>query len=291
TGFVGREVVERLMQEGHVVRVISRGTRPPSAGPEWVRGSVLDARSLPAAFRDCHAVVHLVGIIGEIGEQTFERVHVEGTRNVIAACHAAGVSRLMHMSALGSRPGARSRYHQSKWAAEESVRDGGLRWTIFRPSLIYGRGDGFVTLFARFARWSPVLPVLGPGTQRFQPVAVGEVARCFAAAPGIPESVGCTVDVCGPERLTMNAILESLLAATGRNRPLLHLPWGIAGLQAGLLEAVVPRLLGKASPLNRDQVLMLQEDNVGDPGPATRLFGLEPVSFAEGIRRFLIPGP
>lgn len=291
TGFVGREVVRRLLREGHTVRVISRGTRSAEPGVEWVKGSVQDAEVLPAAFRDCDAVIHLVGIISEIGRQTFERVHQEGTRNVLAACGASGVTRLVYLSALGSRPGAHSRYHQSKWEAEQRVRNSNLCWTILRPSLIYGPGDGFVTLFARLSRWLPLVPVLGPGTQRFQPVAVSEVARCCSAALAVPGSVGATLDVCGPESLTMNEIQEQILSASGRWRPLVHVPWTIAGVQARLLEAVVPRLLGRAPPLNRDQVLMLQEDNVGDPGPAARLLGLKPIRFAEGIRTFLTPHP
>jgi len=289
TGFVGREVVGRLLGEGHRVRVVSRGVRPPAATPEWVRGSVLDLDSLPSAFLGCDAVIHLVGIISEVGDQTFDRVHSDGTRNVVAACQAAGVPRLVHMSALGTRAGARSRYHQSKWAAEETVRNGTLQWTILRPSLIYGPGDGFVNLFARMARWSPVLPVLGPGTQRFQPVAVAEVARCFAEALVRAESIGQTLDVCGPDRLTLDELLMAILAATGRRRPLVHLPWGIVRWQAAVLETVFSRCFGKAPPLNRDQVLMLQEDNVGDPGPAAHLLGLRPIRFAEGLRSWVSP--
>ena len=98
------------------------------------------------------AVVHLVGIISEVGQNTFENVHPRGTENIVAAARAADVTRFIHMSALGTRPNAASRYHQSKWAAEEIVRRSGLAWTIFRPSIIYGPGDGFVNLFARMSR-------------------------------------------------------------------------------------------------------------------------------------------
>lgn len=287
TGFVGREIVGRLVREGHGVRVVSRGVRRPSPEVDWVRGSVLEAESLCLAFRGCEAVIHLTGIISEIGAQTFERVHGEGTRHVIAACETAGVPRLVHMSALGTRPGARSRYHRSKWLGEECVRASRLLWTVFRPSLIYGPGDRFVTLFARMVRWSPVLPVLGPGTQQFQPVAVAEVAQCFVGALRHPESAGRTLDLCGPERLTLNELLRAIAVAVGRPGILVHLPWSVAFLQARILEALFPIVFRSAPPLNRDQVLMLQEDNLGDPEPAWRLFGIEPVRFSDGIRTFL----
>ena len=287
TGFVGRAVVGALQDRGHTVRVLSRGARSAPPGAACLAGSVLRPDSLPGALDGCEAVVHLVGIISEVGDQTYERVHVDGTRNVVKAARAGGVGRFVHMSALGTRPEARSRYHRSKWAAEEAVRSSGLAWTLLRPGLIYGPGDGFVNLFAGMIRRSPVLPVVGPGTCRLQPVAVEDVARCVAGALEIQESVGRTLDLCGRESLTLNEILSEILRAMGRSRVRVHLPWSLANAQARMLEWVFPRLLGKASPMNRDQILMLQEDNIGDPEPACRLFGFEPVPFPEGLRRWL----
>ena len=287
SGFVGRAVVGQLRASGHDVRILSRRRPAPECGADWSAGSILEPDSLSQAFIGVDAVVHLVGIISEIGGQTYERVHVEGTVNVLDGARSAGVSRVVHMSALGTRPDARSRYHRSKWEAEQRVRESGLEWTIFRPSLIYGPGDGFVTLFARMARVSPVLPVIGPGTNQLQPVAVEDVARCFAASVPVRECHSRTFDVCGRERFTMDEVLTLILEATGRSRGRIHLPWAVAGLQARALEALVPAMLGKAPPLNRDQILMLQEDNIGDPEPACQMFGFEPVRFREGIRRFL----
>jgi uncharacterized protein YbjT (DUF2867 family) len=289
SGFVGREIVRQLLAAGHTPRVLARGTHSGQAGVEGVRGSVLEPETLPAAVAGCDAVIHLVGIISEIGLQTYERVHTEGTRNMLAAATAGGVSRWIQMSALGTRPDAVARYHRSKWAAEEAVRASGLAWTIFRPSLIYGPGDGFVNLFARMSRWSPVLPVMGSGQGLLQPVAVGDVARCFVAALTQPASVGRIYDLCGRERLSFKAVLDEILAATGRRRLKLHLPLPLARQQAALLEWVFPTLLRQAPPLNRDQLLMLAEDNVGDPNPAAHDFGFEPMSFRAGIRRFLVP--
>lgn len=287
SGFVGSEIVRQLVAAGHRVRVLSRGFRRLDPAVRSVHGSVLDPGCLPEACAGCDAVVHLVGIISEIGGQTFERVHVDGTRNLLAAARAAGVPRFIHMSALGTRPDAVARYHRTKWAAEESVRASGLDWTLFRPSLVFGPGDHFVGLFARISRWSPVLPVMGDGQALLQPVAVDEVARCFVGALAEPRSIGRTFDLCGSERLSFDAVIDAILAATGRRRMKLHIPLPIARLQAAVMESVFPRILRRPSPLNRDQLLMLSEDNVGDPVPASQMFRYRPTGFRAGIRPLL----
>lgn len=284
-------VVQRLLSQGHTVRVLARGTRPGLAmATETVPGSVLRPETLPAACGGVDAIIHLVGIISEVGDQTFERVHTEGTRNILQAAQSEGLRRFIHMSALGTRPNAVARYHRSKWIAEEAVRSSGLDWTIFRPSLIYGPGDGFVGLFARMAQWSPVLPVIGTGQSRVQPVAVEDVAHCFAAALTTPGSVARTFELCGPRPYPFDRVIRMILEATGRPRGLVHLPLPIARLQAGILEKVFPGMLNQAPPLNRDQIQMLQEDNVGDPGPASEVFGFIPRSFEEGLARLFQRG-
>ncbi|MFZ9856237.1 MAG: complex I NDUFA9 subunit family protein [Limisphaerales bacterium] len=291
SGFVGRAIVERLLSRGDTVRVLARGTRPTQGGTvETVQGSILRPETLTAACQGVDAVLHLVGIISEVGDQTFERVHTEGTRNMLEAARSTGLRRFIHMSALGTRPNAVARYHRSKWEAEQAVRASGLDWTIFRPSLIYGPGDGFVGLFARMAQWSPVLPVIGTGQSRVQPVAVEDVAHCFAAAPRTPGSVARTFDLCGPRPYPFDQVIRMILEATGRHRGVVHLPLPIARLQAGFLEKVFPRVLDQAPPLNRDQIQMLQEDNVGDPGPASEVFGFTPRSFEEGLARLFPRG-
>ncbi len=248
---------------------------------------MLDAASLEGAVDGMEAVIHLVGIISEAGESTFENVHTRGTRNIVTATRQAGTRRFVHMSALGTRPNAASRYHQTKWAAEELVRHSGLDFTIFRPSLIYGPQDQFINLFARMIRRSPVVPVLGNPRARFQPVPVEAVAAAFAKSLGEPKSIGRTYDLCGPEALTLSEIVGQIMDVVQRRRLKLQVPPGLARCQAVFLEFVFRRLLGKAPPLNRDQLIMLQEDNVGNPQPANELFGLVPTSLREGIARYL----
>ena len=294
TGFVGRELLRRLHADGHPLRLLVRNPASPAARraadrfhAELHQGDVIEGGSLAAAATGTEAVIHLVGIISEFGRNTFENAHVRATGNMLQAARDAGVRRFIHMSALGTRPGATARYHQTKWAAEELVRGSGLDWTIFRPSLIYGPGDQFVNLFADLSRWSPILPVMGSGRGLLQPVAVEVVAAAFTGALTEPRALGRTFDLCGPEPMSLVALLDTILAVLGRRRVKLHIPLPLARAQAAILEFVWPRLLGRAAPFNRDQLLMLQEDNVGDPQPAAELFGLKRMPFRESIAAWL----
>jgi NADH dehydrogenase len=288
TGFVGRSVLRALLAHGHRVRALvrrgSEGRLPRDDRIEPVPGDVSEPGTLPDAMRGAEAVVHLVGIIREHPGRgvTFERLHTEATRHVLTAARAAGGPRFVHMSALGTRPGARSRYHQTKWAAEEAIRGSGLAWTIFRPSVIFGPGDGFVTLLARLVRRFPVVPVIGDGQNRIQPVAIEVVAEGFARALEQPASVGQIFAVCGPRAYTFDAILDEIGAALGRRRvPKLHHPVGLVAPVVRLLQTV------PAFPLSTDQLLMLGEDSTCDPAPFLDRFGITPVDFATGIRRYL----
>lgn len=294
TGFVGREVLRQLHAAGHTVRVLARdaiSVTPrlphPSCVQEIHEGDATDLRSLTGATGGCDAVIHLVGIISEAGRVTFERLHVDATRNIIAASQASGVKRFIHMSALGTRPDGVSRYHKTKWAAEEVVRRSGVDFTVFRPSMIYGPEDHFVNLFARMSRWSPALPLIGGGRSLMQPVTVEDVARCFVGALNRSDAAGLTLDVCGPERLSLEQIVRTILAVLRRKRLLVRVPMSVARVQACLLEFALGRLLRRPPPLNRDQLLMLEEDNVGEPDQAERLFALEQPRFENGITRYL----
>src|SRR6266404_2658695 len=201
TGFVGQEILRGLCEAGHSIRFLAHNPGGNVArefasryGAEARPGNVLDVGSLDGALGGSDAVIHLVGIISEVGENIFENVHTLGSQNVLAAARRAGVRRFVHMSALGTRPDAVSRYHKSKWAAEEAVRNAGVDYTIFRPSLIYGSKDHFVNLFAKIIRWSPIIPVLGNPKAKFQPVPVEAVAASFVKSLRAPRSIGATFD-------------------------------------------------------------------------------------------------
>jgi NADH dehydrogenase len=286
TGFVGRAVIHALRAEGHVVRcLVRRGSERDLRGLEAierVEGDVLVRRGLEEGMAGCDTLVHLVGIIREHPRTgaTFTRVHVDGTKHVLDAAVAAGVRRVLHMSALGTRPDARSRYHQSKWAAEEAVRGSALPWTIFRPSVIYGRGDGFVSLLAGMVRRLPIVPVIGDGRQRVQPVPVEQVAEAFARALALPATVKHVYEIAGPDAVTMDELLDLIRAALGRRRVLrAHVPTGLVRPAARLLHRV------PSFPITPDQLLMLEEQSTCDPRPFFTTFDLTPVPLAAGLAR------
>jgi NADH dehydrogenase len=288
TGFVGRAVIQALRAEGCAVRcLVRRGSERDLHGLgaiERIEGDVMSRQSLDHAMDGCDTVIHLVGIIREhpaIGV-TFERVHTQGTMNVLEAAAAVGARRYVHMSALGTRSGARSRYHQTKWAAEEAVRASPVPWTIFRPSIIYGRGDGFVSVLAGMIQRLPVLPVIGAGRQRLQPVPVAHVAQGFVRALTLDASVKHTYEVGGPEPVTMVDLIDRVAAAMGRRRPVkAHVP-------LGLVRAVTRALYRFPDyPLTPDQLLMLEEENTCEPGPFYEMFGLVPVPLDTGLAAML----
>jgi uncharacterized protein YbjT (DUF2867 family) len=294
TGFVGREIVRQLRVTGHRIHLLarhpdSRTTRElaEQCGCKVRPGNVLDATSLRGVCAGIDGVIHLVGIISEFGGQTFENVHVRGTQNIVFAAQDGNVLRFIQMSALGTRPEAPARYHQTKWAAEERARRSGLGWTVFRPSIIYGPGDRFVNLFAKLARLSPVMPVMGRGESKLQPVSVKVVAAAFVKSLTDSAAVGEIYDLCGPDILTLNQVMDQILEVTGRTRPKLHLPLALARSQASFAEFIFPRLFRRAPPLNRDQLRMLEEDNVGNGEPANQRFGLKHRPFREGIAEYL----
>lgn len=286
TGFVGSHIARRALGAGRRVRLVVRhpqgGSELERAGAEVVAGDVQDPTSLREAFAGVEAVVHLVGIIQERGVNTFDAVHHRGTVNVIEAMRSAGVRRLVHMSALGTRSDARSAYHRTKWLGEEAVRASGLDWTIHRPSIVYGKGDGFVTRFAGMIRRSPVLPVPGDGRNRLQPAWVGDVAACFLQSLDLPASVARTYELGGPRAYTLEEVLDLLMEAMGKRRPKVHVPLPLLRANAAVLERVLP-----APPVTRDQLIMLEEDNVCDTSAMRRDFEVEMPALAEGLRRML----
>jgi NADH dehydrogenase len=296
TGFVGREIVKQATAAGCQVRILARhaDARPTRDlvsryKVEMQAGDVTNAPSLRGALEGVDAVIHLVGIISEAGTSTFEAIHCAGTENIVRAAIDQRVKRLVQMSSLGTRPDAASRYHRSKLIAEETVRNSKLDWTIFRPSLIYGPEDKFVNLFAKIIRYSPVVPIMGRRTALFQPVPVENVAGAFVKSLSEPRAVGSTYDLCGEERLTMDEILDVIMSVLGKRRLKIAIPAALARLQARILELIFAGLLRRPPPLNRDQLIMLQEDNVGDPAAAKALFALPPERFVVGIARYLRP--
>ncbi|MBW3551096.1 MAG: complex I NDUFA9 subunit family protein, partial [Proteobacteria bacterium] len=263
SGFVGRHLVPRLLQAGHRVTVLTRqltvDKRAALSRQASVReGDVHDVGFLRSAFDDADAVINLVGILNERGDNGagFERVFVGVAETMIAAMHSAGVRRLLQMSALHAGVG-QSHYLQSRGRAELAVRESGLDWTLLRPSVIAGPGDGLFCRFDALLRLLPALP-LGRADAVFQPVWVIDVADAFVRSLAEPDSIGQYFELVGPERFSLAQIVRMTARARGRRRAVIALSPGLGRLQA----AVGEHLPGK--PISRDNWRSLQLDSTSE---------------------------
>jgi uncharacterized protein YbjT (DUF2867 family) len=284
TGFVGAHLVKALGGQGHELRMLVHRRGPNVAGGiHQAEGDVTRLESFEQAVIGCDAVINLVGIIREFPSRgiTFERLHVQATANILAAAGKAGIRRYLQMSALGTRPDAVSRYHATKFRAEELVRSSGLDATILRPSLIYGPEDAFINMLAGQLRLAPVMPVIGSGAYRLQPIHVDDVSRCFALALEMPETVGHGYNLCGNERLSYVELLDAVAYAMGKSAPFKpHLPLSLMKMIIPVMQRV-PQF-----PITMDQLQMLLEENICD-GCWKRVFRFEPRNFQKGIQEYL----
>src|SRR6202162_3266703 len=264
SGFLGRNVVRALAKRDYRIRVAVR--RPELAGYlqptgrvgqiHAVQANLRYPASIEAAMRDSHVAINLVGILAEAGAQTFDAVQAEGAAAVAKAAAAVG-ARMVHVSAIGADENSPSRYARAKAAGEKAVLSAIPSATILRPSVLLGPEDQFSNRFAALARVSPVLPLIGGGLTKLQPVYVGDVAAAVADAVDGKTRPGATYELGGPEVLTMREIIEIILATTDRKSTLVSLPFGLAKLQALFLQ-FAPGVF-KLTP---DQVALLRSDNV-----------------------------
>lgn len=283
TGFVGGHLARELLQRGHELRLLTHKRRQVAEGIQQVVGDVARQETFEEAVRGCDAVINLVGIIREFPfrDVTFKKLHVQATANMLAATRKGGVRRYLQMSALGTRPNAVSDYHKSKWQAEELVRGSGLEWTIFRPSLIFGPKDSFVNMLAAQLRLAPVMPVIGSGRYRLQPIHADDVARCFALALEMPGTAGQAYELCGNDCMSYEELLDTIAASLGRSSPFKpHAP-------LGLMKLIIPVMQNiPLFPITMDQLQMLLEESVCD-GSWQKTFGFKALGFKEGIGGYL----
>jgi uncharacterized protein YbjT (DUF2867 family) len=285
TGFVGPHIVSALVDAGHYVRVLERKAgswkRAGVRCQEAVQGDMTDAASLRLAVAGQDVVVHLVAILAG-KPRDFERVMEQGTRDLVAAASDAGVKRFVLMSALGTTEETKNLvpYYHAKWEMEQTVKGSGLEHVIFRPSFIFGREGGALQQFRRVARLAPVTPIVGPGTQRIQPIWIDDAAAYFAAAIDKPEAANRIFEIGGPDTVTWNEFWSRLKKALGMRRPSLHLPFRLMRAQAVVLEKL-PK-----PPVTRDQLTMLAAgDNVVTNPDAVDTFALPLVPLDEQLRR------
>ncbi len=287
SGFIGRYVVKRLAERGDVVAV--GGRHATAAKYLRLKGDVgqvglvnlaIDDETLMSAFvAGNDAVVNLVGILYEHGSQRFELVHHVAPARLARFAREAGVERFVHISAIGADPRSTSAYARSKAAGEEAVRDAFPTATILRPSVVFGPEDQFFNRLAAMATISPVIPLIGGGETRMQPVYVGDVADAVVRCLDDGATAGRTYELGGPKVYTLRALTELLLAEIRRKRLLLDLPFALASLQARFL-SLLPN-----PPLTPDQVELLKGDNV----VASGALGLETLGITPTAVEAILP--
>jgi uncharacterized protein YbjT (DUF2867 family) len=285
TGFVGPHVVHALRTRDVPVRALvrdrRRGSRLVAWGAELVEGDVTDPASLRGAFTDVDAVVHLVAIIRG-SRADFERVMAQGTRNVVAAAKEAGIRRFVLASALGldERTKDAVPYFGAKWEMECAVKESGLEHVILRPSFVFGKDGGVLPTFVRLARLAPVTPIVGPGTQRLQPIWVEDVAEYYSQSVDLEAAANRTFEVGGPDAPTWNEFWDRLKRVLGVHRPSIHMPISVLRAQAALTERL------PFAPVTRDQLTMIElGDNVVTTPDAVETFQFPLVPLDEQLRR------
>ena len=266
SGFIGRYVVKRLAAQGHIVRVAGRNTehakdlmttgRVGQVVPLYV--SIGNDATVQRAVDGADMVVNLVGILAERKPGDFQRIQAEGAGRVAIAAASAGVKRLVQISAIGADPASQSDYARTKAEGEAAVRAALPGAVVMRPSIVFGAEDKFFNRFGSLAMYSPVMPVIH-GSTRFQPVYVGDVADAIVAGLTRDDAPGGTYELAGPQAYTFRELLQFILDETNRRRFMWNVPAGLARLQARLGE------LMPGKPFTRDQLLLLQRDNVADP--------------------------
>lgn len=303
SGFVGRHVVRALVKRGYRVRVAVR--RPDLAGflqPLGMVGQIHAVQanlrypdSVAAAVKGAAAVVNLVGILQEGGRQSFAGVQANGARAIAQACAAAGIARLVQVSAIGADRDSKSLYARSKAEGEAAVLAAVPGAMILRPSIVFGPEDGFFNRFAALARVLPALPLVGGGETRFQPVFVGDVAEAVARGVDGVVAGGRVYELGGPEVKSFRELLAYICEVTDRKRLLVPLPFPVARIQARILELVDTLTLGllpDAIKLTRDQVTLLESDNVVSAaalaeGRSFEGLGIAPVSVEAIVPSYL----
>ncbi|UCC83326.1 MAG: complex I NDUFA9 subunit family protein [Gemmatimonadota bacterium] len=286
TGFVGGHVTRRLAEHGHQLRALVRNPAAASSltelGAELFEGDVTRDGELDKAIAGCDVVVHLVGIIRERPPgQTFENVHTRGTQRLVEAAQRADAQKFIQMSALGAKTDGTA-YQRTKSEAEEIVRRSGIAYVILRPSVIVGPDGEFMRLLVRLVRGLPVIPVIGDGRYRLQPVDVTDLAEAFAQAVGRSDLKDVSFDIGGPHKLTYNRLLEIICEELGLRRRLIHVS---ARLVRPLVDLASNWRL--PTPVSPDELTMMFEESIipGEGNVLREVFGLEPTPFRSVLQR------
>jgi NADH dehydrogenase len=282
---MGQHLVRRLLGRGHQLRALAR--KPPRVGwagdVEWWPADVMNEGSLHGVAEGCDVIVDLVGTAWPDRDQSYEGVHVDGTGNLLLEAQRAGVDRLVFVSTLGASTSG-GPYFSTKYEAERRIRDSGIDFVIFRPSIVYGPGDHFTTAIVDLLRRLPVFPVLGFSRSRLQPVAIEDIADALVQAAERPDLSARTFEIAGPERLEFAKMVRIVARAIGVRRPVVKLPRTMS-TQALWVAA----RLGLPQPITPDQLEMFRGASVLKKrmNPLRSVFNLEPLPFRVAVRDYL----
>ncbi|MBI5118208.1 complex I NDUFA9 subunit family protein [Candidatus Poribacteria bacterium] len=286
TGFIGSHSVRKLAESGHKLRLLTMKDAGLAAGlpsnqVEYIKGGIPDPYSLKGKMEGCDVAVNFVGIIVQVREATFERIHVQGIQNLLEEAKRVGVKRFIHISALGTSDKPVSEYFRTKWRAEQLIRTSGIPYVILRPSIVFGPEDKFFNMLKPMI-YSPIVPVVGTRKAMLQPIWVEDVASCVLKSVEEDKLLNGVWEIGGPERLAFDEILDQMADAMGlAPRLKLHIPTPMMMPVARLMEAVLPK-----PPLTTDQLKMLSIDNITDSNAVTEVFGVTPRSFRETVREY-----
>jgi NADH dehydrogenase len=286
SGFIGRYLVFNLIQMGHRLRLFAHQTDPDFISPrgqiKTFYGSIENEQDLTQCFEECDLVFHLAGIIAETRNKTFENTVARGTARLVSAAQKVGVKKILYLSALGTTEGAESLYHKTKWEAEQLIINSGLDYTIFRPSIVYGIKDKFINTIARMIRLLPVVPVIGDGLYKLQPVYVEELCAVMAMSSTREFTSGRIFEIGGPEQLTYLEILDIIQRTIQRKRAKIHIPLSLARIAAYVLEKII-----KPAPLTRDQLKMMAAGSTCDHTVVEKEFGVKFSPLETQLQKYL----
>lgn len=283
-GYVGGYVLKQLKETrpDAPVRALARTARNAdkvkAAGAQPVIGDVTDLPSLTAAMQGVDQVIHLAAVNRDKGASTMQAINAEGTKNVVAAAKAAGVKHIINLVGLGADPRRPYPLARTQGEGVNAIMSSGIPYTILETSVIFGAGDEFLNTLAGLARVPPVMVVPGDGKTRFQPMAAPDVAACVVKALALPAAINQRLQICGPQVMTLEQIIDAILAEMGVSRIKLHMPVSLLKIGVGVMEAALPK-----PPVTSSLLAMLGVDNIATNNATQNVFGLSPMGLRENI--------
>jgi uncharacterized protein YbjT (DUF2867 family) len=284
SGFIGSAVLSSLAEKGSKVRVLVRDKTISFLNYSLIdkfQGNILDTDSLKKVMEGCKTLINCVGIILETKAQTFQKMHVDAVKNLVDAAKVNGVEKIIHISALGTSDKPISEYFKTKYEGEQIIKSSGLKYTILRPSLVFGRGDKFFPVLKNLVKL-PITPVIGSGMNRFQPVFVGDLAKCVNICHDNEKTDNQTFEIGGPQVFTFIEMLDVVSQVLNKKYHRFHVPISLVKISASIFEKIL-----KEPPITIDQLRMLKVDNITSTNAAKEFFKLDLLALKTGLSNYL----